>query len=109
MENILRNNSTSFSCEFIFNGRRFRPIYYLLFVSFSFFITGCGAMSNGRGWGQDAIWPIDVERIKRAVHDALFDWQTLVPAAGALVFAVDDWDHKASDWAIKHNPVFGSV
>jgi membrane-associated phospholipid phosphatase len=30
------------------------------------------------------------------------------PAAGALVFQIDDWDHEASDWAVKHTPVFGS-
>lgn len=30
------------------------------------------------------------------------------PLAGAAVFAIDDWDRKASDWAAEHTPAFGS-
>jgi len=72
------------------------------------FITGCGTLENGRGWGQDAFFPIDPERVSRAAHDALFDAQTLIPLAGALVFAIDDFDERVSNWAVKHNPIFGS-
>jgi len=31
-----------------------------------------------------------------------------VPAAGALVFQIDDWDQEVSNWAAERNPVFGS-
>lgn len=71
-------------------------------------ITGCGTLKNGRGWGQDAIYPVDLKRIPGAAYNAFFDLQTLVPAAGALIFAVDDFDEEVSDWATKHNPIFGS-
>lgn len=73
-----------------------------------FFAAGCGTLPNGRGWGQDAFSPIDAGRISRAAHDAFFNSNTLVPLASALVFGIDDFDERASDWAVKHNPVFGS-
>lgn len=72
-------------------------------------LSGCGTMRNGRGWGQDAIYPISWERVQKAATNAFFDYQTLIPAAGALIFAIDDWDERASDWAIDHTPIFGSV
>jgi len=71
-------------------------------------VTGCGTMKNGRCWGQDAIYPVNFKRVRCAAHNAFFDIQTLLPIAGALVFAADDWDEKTSEWATKHNPVFGS-
>ena len=71
-------------------------------------LGGCGTLENGRGWGQDALWPIDGERVARAARDALFHPGTLVPLAGAAVFAIDDFDERVSDWAVKHNPIFGS-
>lgn len=74
-------------------------------------VTGCGTLNNGRngrGWGQDAIYPVDLKTIPRAAYNAFFDLQTLVPAAGALVFALDDFDGRVSDWATKHSPIFGS-
>lgn len=80
-------------------------LFALIFLSLLF--SGCSTLSNGRGWGQDAFHPIEMERIKRAAHNAFFDLQTLIPAAGAMIFAIDDWDDKASDWAVKHTPIFG--
>jgi len=72
-------------------------------------IAGCGTLENGRGWGQDALWPIDGQRVARAACDAFLSPGTLVPLAGAAVFAVDGFDERVSDWAIKHTPIFGSV
>lgn len=80
----------------------------LVAVSVLVLVAGCGTLENGRGWGQDALWPVDVERVIRAGRDALFHPATLVPLAGAAVFAVDDFDERVSDWAVKHNPIFGS-
>lgn len=77
-------------------------------ILISFFATGCGTLSNGRGWGQDAFVPIDADRVYRAAHDAFFNSNTLVPLASALVLSIDDFDERVSDWAVKHNPVFGS-
>jgi hypothetical protein len=73
-----------------------------------FFISGCGTLRNGRGWGQDAIYPVDLPRISRAAYNAFFDVQTLIPAAGALLFTIDDYDRKVSHWATKHKPIYGS-
>lgn len=72
-------------------------------------LSGCGTMRNGRGWGQDAIYPVSWERVQTAAYNAFFDYQTLIPAAGALIFTIDDWDERASDWAIDHTPIFNSV
>jgi len=58
----------------------------LIFTTLS--LTGCGTLSNGRGWGQDAIWPVDLKRIPRVALNSLIDPQTSVPAAGALVFGL---------------------
>ena len=73
-----------------------------------FFVAGCGTLPNGRGWGQDAFVRVDAGRVSRAAHNAFFNSNTLVPLVSALVFSIDDFDERVSDWAIKHNPVFGS-
>jgi hypothetical protein len=73
-----------------------------------FFASGCGTLPNGRGWGQDAFFPVDAGRVSRAAHNAFFNPNMLVPLASALVFGIDDFDDKVSDWAVKHNPIFGS-
>jgi PAP2 superfamily len=81
-------------------------VLIITFVSFSF--TGCGTLQNGRGWGQDAIYPVDLKKIPDAAYHAFFDLQTLIPAAGAVVFGMSHADRKVSDWASSHTPVFGS-
>jgi hypothetical protein len=73
-----------------------------------FTVTDCGTMKNGRGWGQDAIYPVELKRISSAAYHAFFDLQTLLPAAGALIFCLDDYDQRVSDWATTHHPIFGS-
>ena len=71
-----------------------------------FSLHGCGTLPNGKGWGQDAIYPIDLGDIPHAAYDALVDPQTWLPLAGAA--AVAPFDRKVSDWASEHTPVFGS-
>jgi membrane-associated phospholipid phosphatase len=78
----------------------------VMFVSFT--ITGCGTLRNGRGWGQDAIYPLDLGRIPHAASHAFFDLETLIPTAGALVFNAGGFDRKVSDWATRRTPIFGS-
>ncbi len=70
--------------------------------------AGCGTLENGHGWGQDTLNPVDLGRVTRAAQDALLDPYTLAPLAGAAVFAISDFDEKVSDWAVEHNPVFGT-
>ena len=81
----------------------------LAIVSISLPFTGCGTLNNGRGWGQDAIYPVDLKKIPRAAFNALLEPQTLIPVAGALVFGLSGWDKKVSHWATGHTPIFGSI
>ena len=79
----------------------------MIFIMLS--VTGCGTLGNGRGWGQDAISPVDLKKIPGAALNALIDPMTSVPAAGALVFGLTNWDKKVSHWATDHTPIFGST
>ncbi|NIS60372.1 MAG: phosphatase PAP2 family protein [Proteobacteria bacterium] len=88
--------------------KRSHLMVLLTMMIISFSVIGCGTLNNGRGWGQDALYPVDLKRLSRAAYNAFFDLQTLIPAAGALIFAVGDFDEEVSDWATKHNPIFGS-
>jgi len=71
-------------------------------------VMGCGTLKNSRGWGQDAISPVDPSRVPRAASKAVFDLQTLIPAAAAVLFGATHLDKKVSNWASNHNPIFGS-
>jgi len=104
MNTVLHKSSFGASGNLI----RYPLMLFPVMISLSILVTGCGTLENGRGWGQDAFFPIDLDRVSDAAHDAFFDSQTLIPLAGALIFAIDDFDERASDWAVKHNPVFGS-
>ncbi len=84
----------------------FRQVFVL--VTLPLLVASCGTLNNGRGWGEDAIWPVEWERIPRAAYHALIDWQTLAPAAGALFFRIDHYDQRVSDWASEHHPLYGS-
>ena len=82
-------------------------LFAVTFILFA--VTGCGTLSNGREWGEDAIFPVDLKKIPRAALNALEDPQTFLPAAGALVFGLSKWDKKVSHWATDHTPIFGST
>ncbi len=84
------------------------PAHVCLILLSALIIAGCQTLPNDRRWGQDAFSPIDFDRVSRAAHDAFFNPNTLVPLVGAAVFAIDDFDERVSDWAVKHTPVFGS-
>jgi len=77
-------------------------------LSLLFVAVGCGVMSNGRRWGQDAFSNVNRKTLSQAARDAFFDVQTLLPAAAAVVFAAADWDDQVSDWATDDTPIFGS-
>jgi membrane-associated phospholipid phosphatase len=80
----------------------------LVVVLAPLFLAGCGTLENGRGWGEDALWPVDLGRIGRAGRDALLSPATWVPLAGAGVFALGDLDEHVSDWASEHHLLFSS-
>jgi PAP2 superfamily len=88
--------------------RQFSAALLLILGFFLISITGCGTLENGRGWGQDAIYPVDSKRISHSLYNACTDWGTLIPAGGAVVSSFDDFDHRASEWATAHTPIFGS-
>jgi hypothetical protein len=91
-----------------FRLRQFSAALLLILGFFLTPITGCGTLENGRGWGQDAIYPVNSKRISHSLYNACFDWGTLVPAGGAVVSSFDHFDRRASEWASGHNPIFGS-
>jgi len=72
------------------------------------FGAGCGTLPDDRGWGQDALWPVDPERVALAARDALLNPATVVLLGGALAFTIDDFDERVADWAVEDNPIFGS-
>jgi membrane-associated phospholipid phosphatase len=86
-----------------------RMMARLLVLVLASVMMGCGTLSNGRGWGQDALTSVSWQRVRRAAHNAFFDVQTILPAAGAVIFAASDLDDQTSEWAIEHTPIFGSV
>ena len=71
-------------------------------------VTGCGTLENGRGWGQDAVLPINGQRIAQAAYDAFLSPGTLIPLTGALAIRIDNIDQRLSDWARDRTPVYGS-
>ncbi len=65
-------------------------------------------MQNGRRWGEDAFSSPTLKKVGQSAFRALMDWRTLVPAAGALILAIDHFDTRVSDWAGQNHPIFGS-
>jgi membrane-associated phospholipid phosphatase len=71
-------------------------------------LSGCGTLSNGHRWGEDATLLPGWDRIGKAAYNAAVAPETWVPAAGALAFQIGNADHVVSHWAIKNTPVYGS-
>ena len=71
-------------------------------------MTGCGTLGNGRGWGEDAVYPVNPRRVSSALKGAFLDWGTWVPAGGAVIGSFDHFDERASEWGSTRNPIFGS-
>ena len=88
--------------------KRFSAILFLTLGVFLTAITGCGTLENGRGWGQDAIYPVKSEKISHSLYNAAVEWRTWVPAAGASLSSLDDVDERVSEWATDSTPIFGS-
>lgn len=86
----------------------FRVIGMLVALGFISCSLGCGTLSNGRRWGQDAFSRPRKGTLSAAARNAFFDAQTLIPAAAAIILAAGNWDHTVTDWATEHTPVFGS-
>jgi len=65
-------------------------------------------MKNGRRWGEDVTLRPSLDRIGNSALRAAIHPATWLPAVGAAVFAIDDFDQEVSDWAGEETPVFGS-
>src|SRR5512135_2835606 len=87
----------------LMHGARFSLVMTILFI-----LSGCGTMSNERGWGQDATLFPGWERIGKAAYNAASSPWTWVPAGGAALLQIDRWDKHVSKWASDKTPVFGS-
>jgi len=51
--------------------RNARGRVFLLFMIalFLILIAGCGTLENGRGWGQDALYPVNGKRVVKTKWD----------------------------------------
>ncbi len=90
----------------LFRGARVGCLFALALAALA--ITGCGTLKNGRRWGEDVGLRPGLDRLGHSALHAAIHPATWLPALGAVVFAVDDFDRKVSDWAGEHTPVFGS-
>jgi hypothetical protein len=72
-------------------------------------IFGCGTMSTGRRWGEDATLEPGWAKVGESVLNAVTSPMFYIPAAGALLFQIDHADKRLSDWAMEHTPVYGSM
>lgn len=71
-------------------------------------LQGCGTLSTGHGWGQDATITPGWDKVGRAAVNALTSPAVWLPAAGAVALQYRDLDGRISDHASRQNPVFGS-
>ena len=103
----MMTNTTS-SRSHRYSGRRASILIFILVIFACGILNGCGTLSNGRRWGQDATWNPGWDRVKEATVNAALSPETWGPLAAALVLQVDDMDERISDWASDKTPVFGS-
>jgi len=73
-----------------------------------FVLCSCASEQHSRRWGQHATINPGWDRVYRSAISAASAPEVWVPAAGAILFQVDDWDEEVSEWAAEQTPVFGS-
>ena len=83
--------------------------WFGLLFAIMFLMTGCsGLLSNGHRWGEDVTVSPGWGKVKASAWNALKSPEVWAPAATALALQVEDYDGRLSDWALRHNPVFGN-
>ncbi len=70
-------------------------------------VGGCRNTATPK-WGRSATLCPPRERVKSSLVCAALDPQTVLPAAGALVFGLTGADADVADWARRETPIFGS-
>lgn len=81
---------------------------FFLLIAIPVLVSACSTLPNGRGWGEDVTISPGWERFSQAVKKAALEPETWIPVAGAAILQIDDMDHRLSDWASDHTPLFGS-
>ena len=71
-------------------------------------LHGCGTLSTGRGWGQDATIAPGWAKASKSAMNAFTSPAVWLPAVSAMALQIHDLDGRISDKASAHNPVFGS-
>ena len=74
------------------------PVLFFMLI----FLSSCGTLPNHRRWGEDATLFPGWKRLGDSAVNALADPLTWAPLGGALLFQIDDWDRRVSDWAYKN-------
>lgn len=86
--------------------RRLKPVLAVMAVALA--LSGCATLPNGRLWAEDATVRPGWERVRTSAIDAARNPWVWGPLIGAATFQIDNLDHRTSDWAREHTPVFGS-
>ena len=70
--------------------------------------SGCASTGDGN-WGAEVTLSPGWNRLADSAINALTSPHVWVPALGAAVFTIGDWDEETLEWATEHTPIFGSV
>ena len=71
-------------------------------------LSACATAPGERPWGADATVEPGWRRVGEAATGALKSPQFWGPLAAAALFQIDNFDHRTSNWARSHTPIFGS-
>jgi PAP2 superfamily len=80
-----------------------------LFFLIMLLTAGCGTLQNGQRWGEDVTLLPGSDQVKNAASNAVREPATWIPAIGAAVFSIGNFDHRVSNWASEKTPIFGSM
>src|SRR5690348_15982674 len=70
--------------------------------------SGCATTSQGNHWGDSASFRVGWDRTAAAALRAAKNPTVWAPLAGAALLQIDNADHRVSNWAVDHTPVYGS-
>lgn len=89
-------------------GDAMKMILCISLMTLTGLLSGCGTLSNGRRWGEDATLLPGWGRIRSAAVNAVSGPGTWLPVTGAAVLQIGHMDERLSDWASDRTPFFGS-
>jgi hypothetical protein len=73
------------------------------------FLSSCCTTRTPHILGEDATITPAINRISKSAKEALFEPQTWVPLAAAVLIAATNTDMKIQKWAEEERPIFGST